>query len=122
MYTVSDILIDIQRGIAAHNMVETEFSYRLVYFINFGNRGEKHYIDTHYDDLRITLENIIRKNLTTTNTVVLATVTVRKNGETVSLLSRAYAFSLDEYFKQIVGEKEKNYISNNYEKRRAQWG
>ncbi|MCH5250618.1 MAG: hypothetical protein J1E98_11825 [Lachnospiraceae bacterium] len=122
MYTVSDILMDIQRGIAAHNMVETEFSYRLVYFINFGNRGEKHYLDTHYDDLRITLENIIRGNLTTTNTIVLATVTVLKNGEAISLLSRAYAFSLDEYFQQIVGEKEKKYKSTNYGRRRANWG
>lgn len=118
MYTVSDILIDIQRGIAAHNMVESEFSYRLVYFINFGNRGEKHYIDTRYDGLREALENIIRKNLTTTNTVVLATVTVRKNGEVISLLSRAYAFSLDEYFEQICCEtKKKDYIYSNYGRR-----
>ena len=122
MVTISSILMDIQRGIAAHNMVETEFSYRLVYFINFGNRGEKHYIDTHYDDLRITLENIIRKNLTTTNTVVLATVTVRKNGETVSLLSRAYPFSLSGYFEQICCEtKENKYVNNYYGRRMANW-
>jgi len=104
MFTISNILQDIQRGITAHNMVETEFSYRIIYFINFENGSTKHYIDTRYDDLRITLENIIRGNLTTTNTVVLAAVTTRKNGEVISLLGRAYGFSLDEYFKRINGE------------------
>lgn len=121
MFTISNILQDIQRGITAHNMVETEFSYRLVYFINFGNGSEKHYLDTRYEGLRTTLENIIRGNLTTTNTVVLAAVTARKSGETVSLLSRAYRFSLDEYFQQIVGEKEKDTINSYYRRRRANW-
>lgn len=66
------------------------------------------------------LENIIRGNLTTTNTVVVAAVTVRKDGESVSLLSRSYGFNLNEYFEQIVGEKEKN-TNSNYRRRRAQW-
>ena len=121
MFTVTDILQDVQRGIMAHNMVETEFSYRVVYFINFENGSEKHYIDTRYDGLRITLENIIRGNLTTTNNIVLAAITTRRNGEIVPLLSKAYSFSLSEYFRQIVGEKEKEYISSNNGRRRAQW-
>ena len=121
MYTVSDILSDLNRGIAAHNMVENYFSYRIVYFINFEDRGEKHYIDVSYDGLRMALENIIRRYLTTTNTVVVAAVTVRKDAESISLMSRSYGFNLDGYFRQIVGEKEKEYISNNYGRRRAQW-
>lgn len=121
MYTISDILQDIDRGCAANNMAETEFSYRLVYFINIGNRGGKHYSDTRYDGLRQSLENIIRGNLTTTNTIVISAVTARKSGETVSLTSRSYAFSLDGYFKQIAGRKEKEYISNNCGRRKAVW-
>ena len=104
MYTVSSILNDLDRGIMAHNMIENYFSYRVVYFINFENRSEKHYIDTRYDGLRETLENIIRRNLTTINTVVISAVTVRKNGESVSLLNRAYGFNLSEYFRQICEE------------------
>lgn len=120
MVTISDIITDIQRGIAVNNMVETEFSYRLVYFINTRNGSEKHYIDTQYDGLRAALENIIRGNLTTTNNIIFAAITTRRNGETVSLLSRSYPFSLGEYFEQIVGEKEKN-TNSNYRRRRAQW-
>ena len=120
MFTVSNILEDVDRGILANNMIETCFSYRLVYFVNFENGSEKHYIDTQYDGLRNALENIIKKNLTTTNSIVLAAVTARKSGEIVSLLSRSYPFSLSGYFQQIVGEKEKD-INNNYGRRRVQW-
>ena len=104
MYTVSSILNDVDRGIVAHNMIENYFSYRVVYFINFENRSEKYYIDTRYDGLRETLENIIRRNLTTINTVVISAVTGRKNGESVSLLNMAYGFNLSEYFRQICEE------------------
>lgn len=121
MFTISDILLNIDRGILAHNMVEDKFSYRIVYFINENGIGKKYYVDTPYNGLRITLENIIRGNLTTTNTIVLATVTVRKNGETVSLLSRSYAFSLNEYFQKICETKEKDNINSYYVRRRAQW-
>jgi len=120
MYTITNILQDVQRGITAHNMVETEFSYRIIYFINFENGSAKHYIDTRYDDLRITLESVIRENLTTTNNIVLATVTTRRNGEIVSLLSRSYPFSLDGYFLEICGEKRER-VNGNYGRRRAQW-
>lgn len=108
MFTVSDVLLDVDRGIFANNMIETCFSYRLGYFVNFENGSEKHYVDTPYNGLRMALENIIRKNLTTTNTIVFAAVTARKNGEIVSLLSRAYPFSLEAYFKQINGEWKGN--------------
>ena len=121
MYTISNVLADIQRGTLANNMIEHAFSYRLVYYVNFGNRGEKHYIDTSYADLRDVLEDVIRKNLTTTNSIVLSAVTVKKDGESVSLLSRAYAFSLDGYFEEIVGEKEKKYVNKNYRGRKIQW-
>lgn len=104
MITVSNIIEDINCGITANNMVENMFSYRLVYFVNSASGNRKRYIDTRYDGLRQSLENIIRGNLTTTNSVVLAAVTVRKNGEIISLLNRAYAFSLDEYFKKVSGE------------------
>lgn len=120
MVTISNILQDINNGILAHNMVETEFSYRLVYFINSGGRGEKHYLDTPYGGLRAALENIIRGNLSTTNSIVISAVTTRKNGETVSLISQSYAFSLDRYFEQITGRKEKEYKIN-YGRRRANW-
>lgn len=121
MYTVSDILEDIQRKITANNMIETCFSYRLVYFLNENGKGRKCYIDTSYGNLRRSFENIIRENLSTTNCIVLAAVTTRKSGETVSLLSRSYSFSLDGYFEQIIGKKEKEYKTVNCGRRRAQW-
>ena len=104
MYTISSILQDVARGCIANNMVEEKFTYRMVYFINAQNGNEKHCIDTQYDGLRIALENIIRGNLTTTNNVVIAAITARKNGDVISLLSRSYPFSLNEYFQWVTGK------------------
>ena len=104
MFTVSDILTDINRGCMANNMIEDCFSYRIIFYINEGNKGTKHYIDTMYEGLRKSLENIIRNNLSVTNTIVIAETTVLKNGKCVYLQSRSYSFSLDGYFKQISGE------------------
>lgn len=108
MFTVTDILRDIDRGCMVYNMVEDRFSYRVVYFVNDGNKGIKHYFDTSYSDLRKTLENIIRNNLTLTNSIVISAVTVHINGKCICLLNRSYAFSLDGYFKQINGEHSNN--------------
>ena len=52
MYTISNILEDIQRKTTANNMIETCFSYRLVYFVNSEGKSEKHYVDVRYDGLR----------------------------------------------------------------------
>lgn len=41
MYTVSDILADIDRGCMANNMIEDMFSYRIIYFVNEGKQGNK---------------------------------------------------------------------------------
>ena len=113
MYTLSDILTDINNGILANNMIETCFSYRIVFYINENGKGTKFYADTSYENLRRSLENIIRRNLSTTNSIVISAVTVWKNGESVSLLSKAYGFSLDRYFRQINGE-ERNGNNNRY--------
>lgn len=121
MFTVTNILVDVDCGILANNMVETCFSYRIVYFVNENGNGRKCYVDSPYKNLRQTLENIIRGNLSTTNSIVISAVTTRKNGETVSLLSRAYGFGLSGYFQQICGEKEKEHISSNYGRRKMQW-
>ena len=91
MYTISDILRDIDRGCTAHNMIEDRFSYRIVYFVNDGHKGTKRYVD-----------------LTLTNTIVIAETTVLKDGKCIRLLSRSYLFSLDEYFKRINGERSDN--------------
>ena len=104
MYTISNILEDIERGCATHNMVENCFSYRIIFFVNEGDKGTKHYIDTTYGGLRKSLESIIRDNLSLTNAIVIAETTVLKNGECVYLQSRPYQFSLDGYFRQINGE------------------
>ena len=106
LYTISDILADIDRGCMANNMIETMFSYRIIYFVNEGNKGEKHYIDSQYGGLRKALENIVRNNLTLTNNLVIAETTVLKNGKCVCLQSKSYSFSLDAYFKQISGERQ----------------
>lgn len=103
MYTVSDILQDIDRGCLANNMIEDRFSYRIVFFVNENGNGTKHYIDSKYDDLRKSLENIIRGHLSVTNNIVIAETTALKNGKCVSLLSRSYSFSLEDYFHQIYG-------------------
>lgn len=104
MFTVSDIIKDIDRGCTANNMVEDKFSYRIIFFVNEGNKGSKHYIDTMYGELRKTLENIIKNYLSLTNRVVIAETTVRKDGKSVCLQSRSYAFSLEEYFRQLRGD------------------
>ncbi len=106
MYTVSDIIADINRGCMANNMIEEYFSYRIVFFVNEGNRGTKHYTDTPYDRLRKALENIIRGHLDLTNRIVIAETTALKDGKCVCLQSRSYAFSLDGYFRQISGENK----------------
>lgn len=119
MITLSDILGDIQRGILAHNMNEDKFTYRITYFV-YEDGKEKHCIDTRYDGVCQALKNIIRGNLTTTNTVVIAAVTTLKNGKCISLLSRSYPFCLDGYFQKICKEKVEN-INSNYGRRVAQW-
>ena len=103
MHTVSDIIADIDRGCLSHNMIEDKFSYRIIFFVNEKSNGTKHYIDTKYGDLRKSLENIIKGYLTVTNSVVIAQITALKGGRCVSMLSRSYEFSLDEYFYQIYG-------------------
>lgn len=112
MYTVSDILADIDRGCMANNMVENMFSYRIIYFVNDGNRGTKHYIDSQYRDLRKSLERIVRNNLSLTNNLVIAETTALKNGKCICLQSKPYSFSLDQYFKQISGENKSNRREN----------
>lgn len=104
MYTVSDIISDINRGCMANNMVEDRFSYRIVFFVNEGSHSSKYYIDTAYNGLRRALENIIRENLSLTNCVVIAETTVLKCGKCICLQKRSYSFSLDGYFRQLSGE------------------
>lgn len=108
MYTISDILMDIDRGCLANNMIEDRFTYRIVYFVNDGNNGKKFYIDSSYRDLRKSLESIIRGNLTLTNNIVIAETTVLKRGKCTCLQSKAYSFSLEEYFKRIKGDRSSN--------------
>lgn len=104
MYTISDILADIDRGCMANNMVENMFSYRIIYYVNEGNKGTKHYTDSQYGNLRKTLESIVRNNLSLENNLVIAGTTALKNGKCVCLQSKSYSFSLDHYFKQVSGE------------------
>ncbi len=118
MYTISDILADINRGCIANNMVEDRFRYRIIFFVNDGNNSSKHYIDTMYDGLWKALENIIRSNLSVTNNLVVAATTVLLNGKSVCLQSRSYSFSLDGYFKQIGGECRDNGRNGNARYRR----
>ena len=108
MYTVSDILQDIDRGCFANNMIENRFSYRIIFFVNENGRGTKHYIDTSYNGLRKSLESIIREHLSVTNNIVVAETTALKNGRSICLQSRSYSFSLDEYFRRLNGEYKDN--------------
>lgn len=106
MYTVSDIVADVNRGILAHNMAENMFSYRIIFYINENGIGTKHYVDTLYNGVQKSLEDIIRRNLSVTNSIAIAEITTLKNGKCIRLLSRSYSFSLDGYFKQISGGRE----------------
>lgn len=108
MYTISDILQDIDRGCLSNNMVEDRFSYRIIFFVNESGKGTKHYIDSKYVDLRKSLESIIREYLSVTNNIVIAETTALKNGRSVCLQSRSYSFSLDEYFRRLNGEDRVN--------------
>ena len=118
MYTVSDIISDINRGCMANNMIEEMFSYRIIFYVNDGNIGQKHYLDTSYEDLRKSLENIVRNNLSLTNNLVIAKTTVLKNGKCVCLQSRSYSFSLEHYFKRISGENRDDVRGENIAYRR----
>lgn len=118
MYTVSDIISDINRGCMANNMIEEMFSYRIIFYVNDGNIGQKHYLDTSYEDLRKSLENIVRNNLSLTNNLVIAKTTVLKNGKCVCLQSRSYSFSLEHYFKRISGENRDDIRGENIAYRR----
>ncbi len=112
MYTVSDIIRDIDRGCTANNMVENKFSYRIIFFVNEGTERDKHHIDTLYSGLRESLESIIRNYLSVTNSIIIAQTTALKNGKCVCLQSKSYSFSLDGYFKQISGESRSNRNEN----------
>jgi len=112
MHTVTDIIADINRGCMVNNMIEEMFSYRIIYYVNEGDRGIKHYLDTEYRDLRKSLETIIRNSLSLTNNLVIAETTVLKNGKCIYLQSKSYLFSLESYFKQISGEN-RNYKNEN---------
>lgn len=103
MFTVTDIVSDISRGCAVNNLNEDRFSYRIIFYTNEHGIGTRHYTDTAYGDLRKNLENIIRNNLSLTNTLVITQTTVLLNGKCVCLQSRSYKFSLEEYFKQLTG-------------------
>ena len=83
MFTISDILQNIDRGCLSNNMVEDRFSYRIVFFVNESGKGTKHYIDSRYGDLRKSLESIIRGYLSVTNNIVIAETTALKNGRCV---------------------------------------
>ena len=63
MFTISDIINDIDRGCLVHNMVEDKFSYRIIFFVNENGKGTKYYADTMYDGLWEALETIIRNYL-----------------------------------------------------------
>jgi len=104
MFTISDVIRDINRGIAANNMAEDKFSYRITFFINEGSKGERHQNDTAYGSLRESLEKIIKDNLSLTNNIVIANTTTIKDGKCIRLQSRQYNFSLDGYFRQLSGE------------------
>ena len=104
MYIISDIIRDIDRGCMANNMVGDYFSYRIIFYINENGKGIKRYVDAPYNGLRKSLENIIRKNLSVTNCVVIAETTTLKDGKSIRLLSRSYSFSLDGYFEKISGK------------------
>lgn len=112
MYTISDILSDIDRGCMSNNMMENMFSYRIIFYVNEGNKGTKYIVDSCYADLRSTLERIIRNNLSQTNNLVIAETTVLKDGKCIGLLSKSYSFSLESYFKQISGKYKNNRIQN----------
>lgn len=116
MYVISDIIADVDRGYMANNMVENMFSYRIIFYINENGKGIRRYVDMSYSGLQKTLENIIRKHLSLTNTVVIAGAMALKNGKCIRLLSRSYAFSLDAYFKRISGDcnGNRNIMYNRY--------
>lgn len=107
MFTISDIVADVERGCAIYNLNEDCFSYRIVFFVNEGNASKKHYVDSTYSCLRQTLEDIIRSNLSLENFLVVAQTTILLNGRCICLQSRSYGFSLDEYFRMINGMRKK---------------
>lgn len=122
MHTISDIVADVERHCAIYNMMEDRFSYRIVYYVNEGGVGIKHYIYSTYDGLRRTLETIVKNNLSLENTLVFAQTTVRKDGACVCLQSRSYKFSLEGYFQVIYGRQKRRDDICNGRSARAAYG
>ena len=108
MYTITNILNDLDRGCMIYNLNENCFSYRIIYFSNEQEKSTKHYIDTTY-------------------TIVISAVVVRINKKNVSLLSRSYGFCLNEYFDYVteryeIGNKKRNTMyGNTYRKKVGNW-
>lgn len=122
MNTVSDILQNINKGCTANNMVEDQFSYRIIYCVKEGKNSSKHHIDTSYDGLRSALEIIIRNNLTLTNSVVILNTITWKECRYISLQNRTFSFSLDEYLQRINGEfKGSNKYRKPVRSKRMNW-
>ena len=76
--------------------------------MNDENKGTKFRVDTSYDGLRESLENIIRDNLTTTNSLVIAEVTVRKDKQSISYSAKRMGSAWTDIFKRSARKKRKN--------------
>lgn len=79
MLTISNIITDINRHCAIYNMAESAFTYQIVFYTNEENESKKYCVDSTYEDLRQTLENIIRENITLKNTIVIAQTIIRRD-------------------------------------------
>lgn len=104
MYTLADIEKEISRGCIANNLIAENFRYRISYYVNTGNMGERYYIDAEHRRLKEALEWIVRSNLTFQSSIAIVGVTVLNGGQCIRLLSHKYYFNLDDYFSRISGE------------------
>lgn len=114
MFTITNIMEDINKGCAINNLNENAFTYRVAYYVNEGNISKKHHMDSSFDNLRQTLEKIIQSSLSLTNNIVISSVTVKKNGKCVYLLSRSYKFCLDGYFRWITDQPKNRNLYGRY--------
>lgn len=114
MFTITNIMEDISRHCAIHNMVENAFTYRIAYYVNEKNMRKKYYLDSSFENLRQTLEKVVRSSLSLTNNIVISNVTVKKNGKCVYLLSRPYKFCLDGYFRWITDQPKNRNLYGRY--------
>ena len=111
MLTIKEIISDVERGCLANNIVEEKFLYHISYCIKRGEVRKKQYCTADFRGMQQAIAEIIKKNLTLENDIVITDISTNKGAEKIRLLRRSYPFSLEKYFEIIEGRANNGKIN-----------